>query len=106
MATLYGYPQFTITSINPGVVRTNLMNNATGSSLAMRILGKVANKVVTPVDQGARNQLWASVAKGVESGEYYQPVGIGGTATKLGKDIKLAEKLWEWTERELRRNSL
>ncbi|KAL2870386.1 uncharacterized protein BJX67DRAFT_345462 [Aspergillus lucknowensis] len=95
------YPQFTVTSIHPGVVRTNLMNNATGSPLIIRILGKVATKVVTPVDQGVRNQLWASVAKGVKSGEYYEPVGIGGAATDLGKDEKLAEKLWEWTEGEL-----
>ncbi|KAL2807722.1 short-chain dehydrogenase/reductase [Aspergillus granulosus] len=96
------YPQFTIASIHPGVVRTNLMNNATGSPLIIRILGKVANKVVTPVDQGVRNQLWASVAKGVQSGEYYEPVGIGGTATEFGKDEKLAKRLWEWTEGELK----
>ncbi|KAF2804873.1 retinol dehydrogenase 14 [Mytilinidion resinicola] len=95
------YPQFTVTSIHPGVVRTNLMNNATGSPLVVRLLGKVANWVVTPVEQGARNQLWASVAEGVESGEYYEPVGIGGTATAFGKDEKLAQKLWDWTEKEL-----
>ena len=96
------YTQFTVTSIHPGVVRTNLMNNATGSSMVIRVLGKVANKLVTPVDQGVRNQLWASVAKGVESGEYYEPVGIGGTATEFGKDETLAKKVWEWTEQELK----
>ncbi|KAJ2899210.1 NAD(P)-binding protein [Zalerion maritima] len=96
------YPQFTFASIHPGVVRTNLMNNATGSSCAVRVLGKVATKLVTPVDQGARNQLWASVAtEGIESGEYYEPVGIGGMATELGRDMDLAEKLWDWTEKEL-----
>ncbi|OCK76117.1 NAD(P)-binding protein [Lepidopterella palustris CBS 459.81] len=95
------YPQFTLSSIHPGVVRTNLMNNATGSPLVIRILGKIANRVVTPVDQGARNQLWASVAKDVKSGEYYEPVGIGGTATDHGKDEDLAKELWGWTEKEL-----
>ena len=83
------YPQFTLASIHPGVVRTNLMNNATGSPLVVRLLGKVANRIVTPVDQGVRNQLWASVGKDVKSGEYYEPVGIGGTATELGKDCLL-----------------
>lgn len=91
------YPQFTLASIHPGVVRTNLMNNATGSSCVVQMLGKVANYVVTPVDQGARNQLWASVAKDVKSGEYYEPVGIGGNATELGKNEELAKKLWDWT---------
>ncbi|KAL2834016.1 short-chain dehydrogenase/reductase [Aspergillus pseudoustus] len=79
-ATLY--PQFTIAAIHPELA---------------------ANKVVVPVEQGVRNQLWASVAKeGVTSGGYYEPVGIGGTATELGKDEKLAQRLWEWTEEELK----
>ncbi|KAL2861632.1 short-chain dehydrogenase/reductase [Aspergillus pseudodeflectus] len=92
------YPHLTIASIHPGAVRTNLMNNATGSPLIVRILGKVANRVVAPVEQGVRNQLWASVAEGVVTGEYYEPVGVGGTATELGKDNMLAEGLWRWTE--------
>lgn len=91
------YPHFTLASIHPGVVQTNLMNNAKGSSCIVQVLGKVANYVVTSVDQGARNQLWASVAKDVKSGEYYEPVGIGGTATELGKDEELTKKLWDWT---------
>ncbi|KAL3487256.1 short-chain dehydrogenase/reductase [Aspergillus germanicus] len=95
------YSQITIASIHPGVVRTNLMNNATGSPLIVRILGKVANRVVASVEQGVRNQLWASVAEGVVSGEYYEPVGVGGTATELGKDEELAEGLWGWTEEAL-----
>ncbi|KAJ0417872.1 short-chain dehydrogenase/reductase [Aspergillus carlsbadensis] len=96
------YPQFTIASVHPGVVRTNLMNNATGSPLIIRILGKVANRVVTPVEQGVRNQLWASVAEGVVSGEYYEPVGVGGTATEFGRDDMLAERLWGWMEEVLK----
>lgn len=95
------YPQLIFASVHPGVVRTNLMNNATGSSMAIRILGKVASYIVTPVDRGARNQLWASVSKEVKSGEYYEPVGIGGMASRLGNDEVLAKKLWEYTEKEL-----
>ncbi|KAJ5988034.1 hypothetical protein N7481_003244 [Penicillium waksmanii] len=79
------YPQFTLASIHPGVVRTNLMNNATGSPWVIRLLGMVANKVVTPVDQGVKNQLWASVARDVKSGEYYEPVGIGGATDAEGR---------------------
>ncbi|EFR03688.1 retinol dehydrogenase 14 [Nannizzia gypsea CBS 118893] len=95
------YPQFTLASIHPGVVRTNLMNNATGSPLIVRALGKVANKIVAPVNQGVKTQLWASVAKDVKSGWYYEPVGIGGTETEFAKDEELAKKLWDWTHSEL-----
>ncbi|KAL2831561.1 short-chain dehydrogenase/reductase [Aspergillus cavernicola] len=96
------YPQFTVASIHPGIVRTNLMNNATGSPWIIRVLGKVTKNLVTPVDQGVRNQLWASVGKEVKSGEYYEPVGVGGTATEFAKDKNLARGLWEWTENELK----
>ncbi|OJJ80685.1 uncharacterized protein ASPGLDRAFT_821195 [Aspergillus glaucus CBS 516.65] len=96
------YPQFTCASIHPGVVRTNLINNATGS-LPIWLLGKVASLVFTPVDQGVHNQLWASVSKDVKSGEYYEPVGIGGTVSSLGKDDALAQKVWDWTEKGLER---
>jgi retinol dehydrogenase-12 len=37
----------------------------------------------------------------VQSGEYYEPVGVGNLASEYGKDNKLAEAVWEWTEREL-----
>jgi len=97
------YPQFTCASIHPGVVRTNLVNNATGSPLVIRLLGKVAKGFVTPVHQGVRNQLWASVSKDVKSGEYYEPVGIGGPVSPLGENDALARKIWDWTEKELER---
>ncbi|CCD45235.1 hypothetical protein BofuT4_P009520.1 [Botrytis cinerea T4] len=56
---------------------------------------------------GAKNQLWAAVAnkgnaKGeVLKGEYYTPVGIFGNGNKYAGDEKLADELWEWTEKEL-----
>jgi len=37
------------------------------------------------------------VAKDVKSGEYYEPVGIGGNASEFGKNEELAQKLWDWT---------
>jgi NAD(P)-dependent dehydrogenase (short-subunit alcohol dehydrogenase family) len=103
MARVLDPQRCTVVAIHPGIVRTNLMNNATGSPLAIRVLGKVASHLVTPVDQGVKNQLWASVSREVQSGEYYEPVGIAGCATELGRDDALAERLWEWTENELAR---
>lgn len=96
------YPQLTAASVHPGVVSTQLVERATGTPAAFRALTRLAGRfVLTSVEQGVRNQLWASVAKGVVSGEYYEPVGVGGLASADGKDEGLAKRLWEWTEEEL-----
>ncbi|KAK4153793.1 hypothetical protein C8A00DRAFT_15019 [Chaetomidium leptoderma] len=94
------HPQFTVAAIHPGIVQTQLVANATGTPAIVRALTRVGKRLLTPVDQGVRNQLWASVAAGVASGEYYEPVGVGGLASADGRDAGLAERLWEWTERE------
>ncbi|KAL4971079.1 short-chain dehydrogenase/reductase [Aspergillus stella-maris] len=96
------YPNITINAIHPGLVRTNLMGNATGSAWWAKILGKIANYVFTSVEQGVRNQLWASVSTEIRTGWYYEPVGVSGRETELARDEALARGLWEWTEEELR----
>lgn len=92
-------------SIHPGVSATGLVGNLTfwqkvfvyGTSWFMMLEPEVC----------AWNQQWAATAaKGagereVQSGVYYEPVGIKGTLTARGKDEELAERLWRWTEREL-----
>lgn len=95
------YPQFTVVAVHPGVVKTGLVSGTSGLPFLTRILATLASYFFTPVDQGARNQLWASVSKNVKSGEYYEPVGISGRSCALGKDDDLAKALWDWTEREL-----
>jgi retinol dehydrogenase-12 len=50
----------------------------------------------------AKHQVWAATTKeGLRSGEYYEPLGIAGGGRSEGKDSQLAQKLWDWTEREL-----
>ncbi|KAF4592473.1 short-chain dehydrogenase/reductase [Ophiocordyceps camponoti-floridani] len=95
------YPDLTVSAVHPGVVRTNLATRMSGMPAVVRYLSPLANMFFTSVQEGAKNQLWASVSKGVESGEYYEPVGVKGKGTALGRDNELAEKLWEWTEKEL-----
>lgn len=53
------------------------------------------------IEQGVLNQLWGAVSDEIASGEYYEPVGIMGNGSALTEDVKLAEKLWAWTEEEL-----
>ena len=97
------YPQFRVVAVHPGVVQTQLMDGATASPTMVQAFAKVAYRLFKPVEMGVRNQLWASVARDVQSGEYYEPVGVRGRASDDGKDRKLAQELWEWTENELNR---
>lgn len=53
------------------------------------------------VEEGAKNQLWAGTAKGVENGLYYEPVRVAGKASRQAQSDELARKLYEWTEKEL-----
>lgn len=95
------YPQFVVAAIHPGAVQTNLTEASTGVSSILQFFGKMLYAFLTRVEDGAKNQLWASVSKDVVSGEYYTPVGILGNASKDGTDDELAKEVWEWTEKEL-----
>jgi hypothetical protein len=53
--------------------------------------------------KGAHNQLWcAAGAKKLElrNGGFYRPIGYDATDDLKGEaaNMKLAEKLWDWTE--------
>jgi hypothetical protein len=37
----------------------------------------------------------------VQSGRYYEPVGVLGKGSALSRDRELGEKLWKWTQEEL-----
>ncbi|PWY87214.1 short-chain dehydrogenase/reductase [Aspergillus sclerotioniger CBS 115572] len=95
------YPQLTVASVHPGLVQTELMDRASEVPAIMRAFRGVAKMMAVTVDQGAKNQLWASVSEQVKSGEYYEPIGVSGQITDNAKDDQLAEKLWDWTQKEL-----
>lgn len=98
------YPQFTSVAVHPGLVHTNIGTGATGSPWFVRYLWGFSRFVLTTVENGVKNQLWASVAKEVKNGEYYEPIGVGGTTSALGKNDELAKKLWDWTGEELKKH--
>jgi NAD(P)-dependent dehydrogenase (short-subunit alcohol dehydrogenase family) len=95
------YPQLTVTSVHPGLVQTQIYEESRGAPGIVRFLTRVGKRLLTPVDQGVRNQLWAAVGAGVESGEYYEPVGVKGAGSEDARDEELAGRVWEWTQREL-----
>jgi NAD(P)-dependent dehydrogenase (short-subunit alcohol dehydrogenase family) len=99
------HPNITSVSIHPGTSATGLV---TSLGLGQRIFIYLTNigRMLTP-EQCAWNQQWAATApKGtgerqVESGKYYEPVGIKVVPGGQGNNDELATKLWIWTEKEL-----
>jgi len=100
------YPNITSVAIHPGGVGTNLMNTWFQSH---KRLEWFVMSVAKTVEDGAKNQLWAAVApKGegfgkVESGSYYTPVGIKNKGNRYVTDAQMKEKLWNWSEEELKK---
>lgn len=94
-------PSITAVSLHPGVVNTELYRS-TKKWFGVGLLIDAARRwAYTSVQDGAKNQLWATTAEGVKSGEYFTPVGVKGQGSRLSGDEGLAEKLWGWTEKEL-----
>ncbi|KAM5343314.1 hypothetical protein ACJ41O_014280 [Fusarium nematophilum] len=94
------HPEIISVSIHPGIVKTDLQKS--GGNLMIRVFQKfVVPLLGVDVQEGAKSQLWAATARGVENGEYYEPVGVAGRGSALSKDKELGRKLWDWTEKEL-----
>ncbi|KAK8085088.1 hypothetical protein PG997_006359 [Apiospora hydei] len=99
------YPSLRCVAVHPGAVRTELTRGplATYSafSLIMTPLHWLATFAMTPVSEGAKNQVWAAVSPDAQSGHFYYPVAVDGKASAQAKDDKLCEQLWAWMEKEL-----
>lgn len=93
------YPSIKTVAIHPGMVNTDLTNTMRKSFIVARfVVPIVAHFQAVGIKQGVLNQLWGATSPEAESGEYYEPVSIGGLGSPLTNDAELAEKLWEWTE--------
>ncbi|KAI1055509.1 hypothetical protein LB506_011435 [Fusarium annulatum] len=99
------YPKIKVISLHPGIVHTNLAGPIRETSLIMGTLTRVVNSLIA-VDaaKGALNQLWAATDPKAESGVFYHPVGVTGKGSKLSQDRDAREKLWEWTQQEIKQH--
>lgn len=91
-------------AVHPGLVRTNITTNTEeGSKVMSWVFGLMKRFVFVDARTGALGQVWAAAgAKGeVKSGAYYVPLKKEVRGDKQVDDRVLAEKLWEWTEKEL-----
>lgn len=96
------HPELRVVSVHPGPSRTNLVSSMTGFPFWLRCLERLSNFGYTPVHEGAKTQLWASVSTDYTSGDYVEPVGVRGKFISEGMVEDLDQKLWDWTEKELR----
>ncbi|KAK3051584.1 hypothetical protein LTR09_007239 [Extremus antarcticus] len=104
------HPSITSVSIHPGISATGLVTNLSFAQRAFIYVTTIGSMI--PAEQCAWNQQWAATAplgKGerqIESGTYYEPVGIKGQLKNEARNDELAEKLWNWTQEELKDYSL
>ncbi|KAJ1324665.1 retinol dehydrogenase 12 [Microdochium nivale] len=97
-------PQLTVVALHPGVVRTNIAATLQdGNWFAGAVIVLLSWVLAVDVPTGTLNQLWASTAekKDIVSGTYYEPIGVTGCGKPQMYNQALAEKLWEWTDKEL-----
>lgn len=99
------HPSITSVSIHPGVSATGLVTSRSFLDRAI-VYSTCFYKMLTP-EQCAWNQQWAATAplgtgaKQVESGKYYEPIGVKTPLQRDAGNDELAEKLWDWTQKEL-----
>ena len=105
------YPQITSVSVHPGLVRTELGGRVERSMLTPLLRLMRYTPLYQSAEKGAYNTLWAATTPkaNLENGGYYEPVGkTPGKPTSYSgvadicSDEGLADKLWEWTENELK----
>lgn len=99
-------PDLSVAVVHPGVIHTDLVN---GLGFANKILVRLTNigKMKSP-EEGAQNSLWAATVdkKSLRSGEFYEPVAEPGKHSKLSQNTRLAQELWDWTQKELEGHQL
>lgn len=97
------YPAISSVSLHPGIVPTNLVVSQSLIQRAIISISTLWNGGMKTPAQGAYNTFWAATTKKAElkNGAYYEPVGLETKGSKVMKDKKGAEELWDWTEKEL-----
>lgn len=104
------HPSITSVTIHPGISATGLVTNLSWAQRAFIYATTIGQMI--PAEQCAWNQQWAATApqgkdeRQIESGTYYEPVGVKGKLKGESGNDELADKLWNWTQEELEGCSL
>lgn len=101
------YPQITSVAVHPGVILTDLYASQSKTNPMVKWgVWALGGLVMGDVKAGALNQVWASVGEKSEAGKsvYWVPVAKASAGSGYAQDKKLADKLWEYTEEELKKH--
>ncbi|KAH5432835.1 hypothetical protein HBI47_097740 [Parastagonospora nodorum] len=97
------YPKIICVALHPGVVNTGIVKNHLKRVPYLAWMFNIGIRLFfTDVQTGALGQLWAATGRAdeLESGAYYTPLKKRICGVDLVNDDALAEKLWEWTEKQ------
>ncbi|KAH8705581.1 putative short-chain dehydrogenase/reductase family protein [Talaromyces proteolyticus] len=101
------HPEIKAVAVHPGVVSTALYDGTRQSNLTARyFLAPTMKLAFRSPQSGALSQLWAVAGARQEelvNGGYYTPVGYQITRNRFLKERDLAQKLWDWTDKEVER---
>jgi NAD(P)-dependent dehydrogenase (short-subunit alcohol dehydrogenase family) len=91
-----------VASLHPGNVDTQLNTKSWGSAMVplLRCFG-----VYIKPEQGSFTSLYAAASAeftAEDSGDYFAPIARKSKPSKKANDPELTEKLWNWTENEMR----
>ncbi|KAJ5679156.1 hypothetical protein N7462_007400 [Penicillium macrosclerotiorum] len=103
------YPSITSVSVHPGIILTDLYDSLNQRSAIIALGSKSLRFFGSSISEGALNQLWASAGARKDelvNGGYYIPVGHLKPHNKYTQNREMGQRLWEWTESELRRCGL
>ncbi|KAK3307643.1 uncharacterized protein B0T15DRAFT_554572 [Chaetomium strumarium] len=93
-------PQIKTVAVHPGRIITGMAHGLRKESLLFRVTAPLSPLFCVPAAIGVRNHLWAATGPNVETGKYYEPVGVPDKETAIARDPTLSRRLWEWTEKE------
>lgn len=97
------FPEVVTVVVDPGPSETGLVTGLGALDKLVVYAGNVGKFL--EADQGYWSQVWAVGVdrERVRSGELYEPVGVPSASYKpFCLDEKLAARLWDWTEEELK----
>jgi NAD(P)-dependent dehydrogenase (short-subunit alcohol dehydrogenase family) len=95
------YPEIKSVALHPGMINTGIWESVYKKPYVGGLLRVAMSPLLTNVHDGAKMQLWSATAdkREVKSGAFYTPKGMEYTQAILKND-RLANELWEWTEKE------
>ncbi|RYP69720.1 hypothetical protein DL771_005922 [Monosporascus sp. 5C6A] len=96
------HPKLLSFSLHPGAVETGLVNDLKFTD-RLFVHVSMMGKMISP-EQGTFNHLWAISAprSAIKQGGFYEPVGVFASEDlAVTKEKKFAEKLWDYTDKEL-----